>query len=110
MKRKGKAPLDSKALVAAVPAGQTTRELQKGDTVFAQGDPADAVFFVQRGKLKLTVLSTQGKQAVTALLGPGDFFGEGCLAGQPMRMATAAAMTEGSIVRLPKRRDPGAPS
>ena len=103
MKRKGKAPLDSKALVAAVPAGQTTRELQKGDTVFAQGDPADAVFFVQRGKLKLTVLSTQGKQAVTALLGPGDFFGEGCLAGQPMRMATAAAMTEGSIVRLPKR-------
>jgi len=104
LKRKGKAPLDSKALVAAVPAGQTTRELQKGDTVFAQGDPADAVFFVQRGKLKLTVLSTQGKQAVTALLGPGRLLRRGLPGGQPMRMATAAAMTEGSIVRLPSDR------
>jgi CRP/FNR family transcriptional regulator, cyclic AMP receptor protein len=103
MKPKGKALFDPKTLAAAVPAGQTTSEFGKGDTVFAQGDPADAVFFVQRGKLKLTVLSTHGKQAVIALLGPGDFFGEGCLAGQPVRMATAAAMTECSIRRLAKR-------
>jgi CRP-like cAMP-binding protein len=61
------------------------------------------VFFVQRGKVKVTVLSRQGKQAVIALLGPGDFFGEGCLAGQPLRMATAIAMTESSILRLPKQ-------
>jgi CRP-like cAMP-binding protein len=60
------------------------------------------VFFVQRGKVKVTVLSQQGKQAVIALLGPGDFFGEGCLAGQPLRMATATALTEASIVRLAK--------
>ena len=103
MKHKGKAPFDPKALVAAVPAGQTTSEFQKGDTVFEQGDPADAVFFVQQGKLKLTVLSAQGRQAVIALLAPGDFFGEGCLAGQPVRMATAVAMTDCSIVRLAKR-------
>src|SRR6266850_4292164 len=103
MKHKGKAPFDPKALVAAVPAGQTTSKFQKGDTVFEQGDPADAVFFVQQGKLKLTVLSAQGKQAVIALLAPGDFCGEGCLAGQPVRMATAVAMTDCSIVRLAKR-------
>jgi len=60
------------------------------------------VFFVQRGKVKLTLLSRQGKQAVIALLGPGDFFGEGCLAGQPLRMATAVALTDGSIIRVAK--------
>jgi CRP/FNR family cyclic AMP-dependent transcriptional regulator len=61
------------------------------------------VFFAQRGKVKLTVLSKQGKQAVIALLGPGAFFGEGCLAGQPLRMATAIALTECSIIRLAKQ-------
>src|SRR6184192_1410343 len=103
MKAKGKGAFDPRTLLAALPDGRTTKEYRKSEVVFSQGDPAEAVFFVERGKVKLTVLSTQGKQAVTALLGPGDFFGEGCLAGQPMRMATAAAMTEGSIVRLPKR-------
>jgi CRP/FNR family transcriptional regulator, cyclic AMP receptor protein len=103
MKPKGKAPFDAKALLTSIPEGRTTREYQKSQVVFSQGDQADAVFFVQRGKVKLTVLSKQGKQAVIALLGPGDFFGEGCLAGQPLRMATATAITECSIIRLAKQ-------
>jgi CRP/FNR family transcriptional regulator, cyclic AMP receptor protein len=103
MKAKVRAPFDAKTLLAAAGEGSATRDYQKGQPVFAQGDRADSVFFVQRGKVKLTVLSRQGKQAVIALLGPGDFFGEGCLAGQPVRMATATAMTEAAIVRLAKQ-------
>jgi len=103
MKPRVKTTFDAKTLLAAVGEGSATRDYQKAQPVFAQGDRADAVFFVQRGKVKLTVLSQQGKQAVIALLGPGDFFGEGCLAGQPVRMATATAMTEAAIVRLAKQ-------
>ena len=103
MKLKGKATFDAQAMLAAAGQGRTTRDYRKSQPVFAQGDRADAVFFVHSGKVKLTVLSRQGKQAVIALLGPGDFFGEGCLAGQPLRMATATAMTESSITRLPKQ-------
>ena len=103
MKPRVKTTFDAKTLLAAVGEGSATRDYQKAQPVFAQGDRADAVFFVQRGKVKLTVLSQQGKQAVIALLGPGDFFGEGCLAGQPVRMATAIAMTEAAIVRLAKQ-------
>ena len=103
MKPKVKVTFDAQTLLAAVSEGSATRDYQKTQPIFAQGDRADAVFFVQRGKVKLTVLSRQGKQAVIALLGPGDFFGEGCLAGQPVRMATATAMTESAIVRLPKQ-------
>jgi CRP-like cAMP-binding protein len=97
-----RAPFDDKILRAALPAGRTLREHRKGAAIFTQGDPADAVLFVQRGKVKLTVLSRQGKQAVIALLSPGEFFGEGCLAGQPMRMATATALTDCAVVRLAK--------
>jgi CRP-like cAMP-binding protein len=99
---RSRAPFDGKTLRAALPEGRTLREYRKGAVIFTQGDPADAVFFVQRGKVKLTVLSRQAKQAVIALLGPGDFFGEACLAGQPLRMATAAALTDCAIVRLAK--------
>src|SRR5437870_5574319 len=70
--------------------------------IFPQGSPADAVFYIEKGKVKLTVLSTRGKEAVVAILGNGDFFGEGSLAGQPLRMATATAMTECSILRVQK--------
>ena len=70
--------------------------------VFSQGDAADSVFFIEQGKVKVTVVSEQGKEAVVAVLGPGQFCGEGCLAGQPRRMATATAMTEGEIMRLEK--------
>ena len=73
---------------------------KKKQVIFTQGDPADAVFYVEKGTVKLTVLSEQGKPAIVAMLGSGDFFGEGCLAGQRLRMATASAMTEVSVVRV----------
>src|SRR5436309_2508159 len=79
--------------------GGTTKEYRKKQVVFSQGNPADAVFYVEKGRVKLTVLSARGKEAVVAVLSNGDFFGEGCLAGQPLRMATATAMTECSILR-----------
>jgi len=103
MKRKAKSALDPKALLAMVGAGRTTRDWRKNQTIFSQGDRADVVFFVERGKVKLTVLSRQGKQAVIGILGPGSFFGEGCLAGQPLRMATAIAITDSAIIQLPKQ-------
>lgn len=73
---------------------------RKRHVMFSQGDSADAVFYIQRGRVKLAVVSKQGKEAVIGLLGPTDFFGEGCLAGQPIRTATASAITECSIVRV----------
>jgi CRP-like cAMP-binding protein len=76
---------------------------QKVQVIFGQGDPADAVFYIEKGTVKLTVLSDRGKAAVVAMLGRGDFFGEGCLAGQPLRMATASAMTEVSVVRVERQ-------
>ena len=67
--------------------GRTVSNYRKDETVFLQGDPADAVFYIQKGKVKITVLSEQGKEAVVAVLGPDEFCGEGCLAGQPRRIA-----------------------
>jgi CRP-like cAMP-binding protein len=101
MKRKPKL-VDPRALLTKVGTRRTTREYPENQTIFSQGDRAEAVFFVERGKVKLTVLSQQGKQAVIALLGPGNFFGEGCLAGQPLRMSTATAAVDSTIVLLPK--------
>jgi CRP/FNR family cyclic AMP-dependent transcriptional regulator len=75
----------------------------RGAAVFAQGAAATNVFYVQDGGVKLSVLSTSGKEAVVAMLGPGDFFGEGCLAGQPVRMGSATAMVASSVLRIPKR-------
>ena len=72
-------------------------------TVFAQGAPANSVFYLQDGSVKLSVLSATGKEAVVAILGPGDFLGEGCLAGQPVRMSTATAMSATTALRIPKR-------
>jgi CRP-like cAMP-binding protein len=80
--------------------GAAIATLNEGSVVFAQGDPADALFRIQKGKIKLTVLSNAGKEAVIAVLGDGDFFGEGCLAGQQLRMSTATAMTDCSIMRM----------
>jgi CRP-like cAMP-binding protein len=73
-----------------------------GQAVFSQGDSADAVYYIQKGKLRLTVVSKQGKEAIIAILTAGNFFGEGCLAGQMKRMATATAMTDCAIMRLAK--------
>jgi CRP-like cAMP-binding protein len=71
--------------------------------IFAQGDPADAVFYVQKGRVKLTVISKQAKEAIVALLGADEFFGEGCLAGQPLRMSTATANEDTTVLRLRKK-------
>jgi len=95
-------PFDSKTFLAAVGEGRTTQTYRKDGVIFAQGDPADSVFYIQRGKVKLAVVSARGKEAVVAILGPGFFFGEGCLAGQTLRMATAVAMTDCSIVQVSK--------
>lgn len=70
--------------------------------IFSQGEPADAIFYIHKGKVKLTVFSRQGKEAVVGILGAGDFFGEGCLAGQPLRMGTSIALSGCSIMRLEK--------
>lgn len=71
--------------------------------VFAQGEPANSVFYVQKGGVKLSVLSSGGKEAVVAILGPGDFFGEACLAGQPVRMSTATAVAPTTVLSIQKR-------
>ena len=75
----------------------------RGAMIFAQGSQANSVFYIQEGGVKLSVLSSAGKEAVVAILGPGDFFGEGCLAGQPLRMGTAAAIVPTTVLRIPKR-------
>ncbi|MGC8536835.1 MAG: Crp/Fnr family transcriptional regulator [Rhizomicrobium sp.] len=82
--------------------GRSVVQCGKGQVVFSQGDPADAVFYIQNGKVKLTVVSEQGREAVVAILGTGDFFGEGCLAGQILRMATVTAMADAAIMRIEK--------
>ena len=102
MKGEGKSTFDPQIFLAKVGTGKTMAELRRREIVFSQGDPADAVFYIQKGKIELKVLSQQGKEAILAILDVGDFFGEGCLAGQPLRMATAVAATECSVMRLEK--------
>jgi CRP/FNR family cyclic AMP-dependent transcriptional regulator len=91
---------DPKSFLAKVGDGRSVEKYGKDQIVFSQGDPADAVFYIRKGKVKVTVVSEQGKEAVVALLGGDDFFGEACLAGQATRIATVAAITESIIVRL----------
>jgi CRP/FNR family cyclic AMP-dependent transcriptional regulator len=102
MKATKKPPFDPKIFLARVEAGKTRTGLRPRQIIFSQGDLADAVFYIEKGKIELRVLSQQGKEAVLAILGVGDFFGEGCLAGQPLRMATAAAATDCEVMRLEK--------
>src|SRR5690242_1087675 len=97
-----KPPFDPKTFLSKVNGGRTIAEYRKHQIVYRQGDPADAVFYIQTGKAKVTVVSEQGKEAVVAVLGAGDFFGEGCLAGQLLRLATVATLAECSITRIPK--------
>ena len=94
---------DADALFARIREGKATREYAAKQTIFSQGDPADAVFFIQAGQVKLTIVSGQGKEAVIAILDHGAFFGEGCLAAQPLRMATATADGPASVVRVAKK-------
>jgi CRP/FNR family transcriptional regulator, cyclic AMP receptor protein len=103
MKReKNKLPFDPKAFLAKMNGGRTLSEYRKNQVVFQQGDSADSVFYIQSGKAKVTVISEQGKEAVVAVLGTGDFFGEGCLGGQVLRLATVTTLTECAITRMPK--------
>ena len=95
-------PFDPKTFLATVNGGRTLSTYRKDQTVFAQGDTADSVFYIQKGKVKVTVLSEQGKEAVVAILGPGHFFGEGCLNGHPLRIATTRAVDECVVTRLEK--------
>lgn len=96
------APFDPDTFLAQVGEGRSLVDYRKNRVIFAQGDEADAVFYLQKGKVKLTVVSQQGKEAVVAILDEGAFFGEGCLTAQPCRMATATTLTPCAILRLEK--------
>ena len=103
MRKKIKASFDPKKFLAKVGEGKTVSSYRKDQIVFSQGDHADAVFYIQRGNVKLTVVSEQGKEAVVAIVGPGHFFGEGCLNGHPVRIATTRAVDDGCVItRLEK--------
>jgi CRP/FNR family transcriptional regulator, cyclic AMP receptor protein len=93
---------DPKEFLDTESAGRTIASYAKDQKVFAQGDPADSVFFVQTGRVKLTVVSKQGKEVIIAILGPAEFCGEACLTGQPRRMATAVTMSDCEIMRVEK--------
>jgi CRP/FNR family transcriptional regulator, cyclic AMP receptor protein len=99
----GKPPtFDARLFLTTVGAGRSTAKYRPQANIFAQGDPADAVFYIQKGNVQLTVVSEHGKEGVIAMPGAGDFFGEGCLAGQPLHIASATAMSNSIIVRIEK--------
>jgi len=94
---------DPHTFLSGVSVGKSVREYRSKQRVFSQGDPADAVFYIQKGKVRVTVLSARGKEAVIAVLGEGQFLGEGCLTGQPLRMSTATALQASTVVRVEKQ-------
>ena len=102
VRKRVKASFDPKIFLANVGGGKTISKYWKDQIVFSQGEAADAVFYIQQGEVKLTVVSEQGKEAVVAILGQGHFFGEGCLNGHPLRIATTRAVDECVITRLEK--------
>jgi len=102
MAEKKEGPVDWEALLNGIFRGKMVMECGADRHVFLQGQPADSLFYLRRGKVKLTVLSQQGKEAIIAILSAGDFFGEGCLAGQSLRMATAVAMTDCTLDKIDK--------
>jgi CRP/FNR family transcriptional regulator, cyclic AMP receptor protein len=97
-----KPPFDVSDFLSKMDDGRTLLTFRKDEKVFAQGEAADAVLYIQEGKVKVSVVSHQGKEAVVALHGAGDFFGEGCLTGQPLRLATVSAMTDCVVMRIDK--------
>jgi CRP/FNR family cyclic AMP-dependent transcriptional regulator len=102
MKAKKKLPFRVETFLSTVNGGRTVTTYRKKEKVFSQGDPADAVFYIQSGGVKVCVVSERGKEAVVATHEQGNFFGEGCLTGQPLRLATAEAMSECVIMRIDK--------
>jgi CRP/FNR family transcriptional regulator, cyclic AMP receptor protein len=95
-------PVNWEAILTGIFRGKTVMEYGRDRNIFRQGQPADSLFYLRRGKVKLTVVSQQGKEAIVAVLDVGEFFGEGCLAGQPSRMATAVAMTDCTVDKIEK--------
>jgi CRP/FNR family transcriptional regulator, cyclic AMP receptor protein len=102
MSDKKNQPVDWEAVLTGVFRGKTVIEYGMDRNIFRQGQPADSLFYLRRGKVKLTVMSRQGKEAIIAILSPGEFFGEGCLAGQPLRIAAAVAMTDCTLDKIEK--------
>jgi CRP-like cAMP-binding protein len=94
---------DAEAFLTSAGAARRVRTYPKGKIVFSQGQPSDAVMYVQKGSIKISVLSRTGKEAVVAMLGPGDFFGEGALTGQPIRIGTATATAPTTVLTIEKR-------
>jgi CRP/FNR family cyclic AMP-dependent transcriptional regulator len=102
MRPKTKTQFSARNFLAKAGAGRSLRHYAAGDAIFSQSDAADAIFYVRRGRVKLTVVSSRGKQAVIAILSGGDFLGEACLAGHAVRTSSAVAMSECSLARLEK--------
>ena len=102
MAKKSKPKFDPEVFLAKADGGLTISKHGKGQVVFAQGDPADSVFYIREGRVKITVMSDQGKEAVVAFLKAGDFIGEGCLTGRPRRVSTARAVEDSIITRMDK--------
>ncbi len=94
--------IDAQSFLASVGPGKTDAKYQREQPIFRQGEAADAVFYIEQGKVQITVVSEEGKERVVAMLEPGQFFGEGCMAGQSLHLATASAMTECAMVRIEK--------
>jgi len=94
---------DPQAFLSTIDDGRSIASFAKKQTIFAQGDLSDAVFYIQEGRVKLTVVATSGKEATIGILTQGDFFGEGCLAGQPLRMCSATAMDDCSVMHIDKK-------
>ena len=94
---------DTKTFLSTIDGGRKIAAFPKKQTIFVQGDSSDAVFYIQKGKVRLTVVSQNGKEATIGILNEGDFFGEGCLTGQPLRLCSATAMTDCSVMRIDKK-------
>jgi CRP/FNR family cyclic AMP-dependent transcriptional regulator len=104
LKSKQKAAFDAQAFLDSGGVARKVLEFRTGESIFAQGDPCDSVMYIQVGGVKLSVISKTGREAVVAMLGPGDFFGEGCLAGQPTRMGSATAIMDSTILLVDKQK------
>jgi CRP/FNR family transcriptional regulator, cyclic AMP receptor protein len=100
VKSKGKRAFNLEVFLAGENGGRSTKKYKKDDIIFTQGDTCDGVFYIREGSCKITVVSERGKEAVVALHEKGNFFGEGCLTGQPLRLSTATAMTDCELLRL----------
>ena len=96
-------PFDPRIFLAQIGEGRTIVDYQRGQTIFAQGDPADAVLYIQKGSVKLTVVSKPGREAILAILGPTEFFGESCLAAQTFRIGGATALSDSTVIRVEKQ-------